>query len=563
MDEVSGSESRITRIAQIWRDTSISKKLYLVVGIMAILLVGELVTLRFAMGKLSAVRAFIGGEGLWSKAQKNAVYQLERYSVTKDERDYQAFIEALSIPDGDRRARTELEKANPDLRIVREGFLQGRIHPDDIDPMISLLRGFSNVSYISEAVNAWKTADEHLVQLRMLANEYRVLSSSPRANSVRVREISSQINGLNHELTRLEARFSEVLGEGSRWLERVVFLLLFFAVLTVEFVGLTLTFFTSRGISRGLRDLNDVAGRIGRGDFSRKLEVKSVDEIGLLTKSVNHMGGLLDQSYRELRNSHLDLEEKVRARTSELEQLAAENASLYEEAKAAIKMRDEFLSIASHELRTPLAALDMHVQMLARAVKPEIGQPDLHRVRQLSENTIRLSRRLSSLQEELMDLTRIRVGKLELKRERCDLVAIVCEATSQVSSESARVGSVVSIHADNPVFGPFDSTRIGQVVTNLLSNAIKYGEGKPIDVTAHAENDRAVIIVRDNGPGIPVDKHTQIFERFERVTNDESVQGLGLGLYISKQIVEAHGGSLTVASRPGQGAEFRAEFKIS
>src|SRR5262245_36113526 len=118
---------------RFWRDLSISKKLYIVIGIMAVLIAGELLTLTFAMSTLSAVRAFVGGESLWTKGQKNAAIHLQRYGITRNEEDFRAFLKYLEAPEGDHAARLELQKPNPDLDIVRAGFRQGNIHPEDID----------------------------------------------------------------------------------------------------------------------------------------------------------------------------------------------------------------------------------------------------------------------------------------------------------------------------------------------------------------------------------------------------------------------------------------------
>src|SRR5581483_9051453 len=132
-----------------WKDISISRKLYTVVGIMGVLILGELFILSFAMGKLSGVRAFVGGESLWSKAQKNAVISLERFSASHDERDYQAFLRALEVPEGDHQARLELLKKSPDMEVIRQGFLKGGIPEADIAPMVDLIRKFHWVSYLS------------------------------------------------------------------------------------------------------------------------------------------------------------------------------------------------------------------------------------------------------------------------------------------------------------------------------------------------------------------------------------------------------------------------------
>ena len=132
----------IELMRQWWRDVSISKKLYIVVGVMACLIIAELLVLRFSMDKLSAVRAFIYGEGIWSKAQKNAVFSLERYGRNGDEKDYEDFLEDLKIIDGDHLARVGLESPHPDLEAVHQSFIQGGLHPSDVRQMTDLIRFF-------------------------------------------------------------------------------------------------------------------------------------------------------------------------------------------------------------------------------------------------------------------------------------------------------------------------------------------------------------------------------------------------------------------------------------
>src|SRR5437868_4514743 len=119
---------------------------------MAVLIAVELFTLWFAIHTLSSVRALVGAEGLWSKAQKDAIYQLEKYYHTRNENDYLAFQKFMLVPLGDHKTRLELLKPNPDMTIAREGFLEGRVHPDDIDGMIKLLRRFHSISYIHNAI---------------------------------------------------------------------------------------------------------------------------------------------------------------------------------------------------------------------------------------------------------------------------------------------------------------------------------------------------------------------------------------------------------------------------
>lgn len=546
--------------ASFWKNISIATKLYAVVGTMALLVIIELLTLKFATDTLSALRAFVGGEASWSKAQKNAVFRFQRYAMTKNESDYVATLESLKVPDGDRKARMELSKINPNMDIVRDGFIEGHIHPDDIPSVVNLLQRFYWVSYISKALDAWTEGDQLLIELRNVVYDYHNMVQRGEQNSQLMQATLDKVIGINDSLTRVERTFSEVLGEGSRWLENIVFVILFFLVITVESIGLTLTFFTSRAISRGLLNLNQVATEFGRGDFSRRLPVTSGDEIGMLTQSVNKMGDLLQKSYNDLLISHRELEEKIRIRTSELEVIANQNSELYKEAKNAVKMRDDFLSIASHELRTPLTALNLLLYLLERAASNQDKEVNVNQVKDLSSKATSLVKKIAILQEVLMDLSQIRAGKLEIKKSVNDVTSVVFECVSQLALESQKFGSEIFLNAKGSIFGNFDSTRIGQVVTNLLTNALKYGEKKPIHINVYENNNFVIIEVIDLGLGISLDKQHQIFERFERVNEDPAVSGLGLGLYISKQIIDAHNGTIDIISSSGRGTKFIAKF---
>jgi signal transduction histidine kinase len=185
------------------------------------------------------------------------------------------------------------------------------------------------------------------------------------------------------------------------------------------------------------------------------------------------------------------------------------------------------------------------------------------KIKALAEASVRQSKRLAVLSEELMDLTRIRLGKLELKRERCDLTNLVSEIASQLGADAANAGSKLSLYIYGPVMAEADCTRFGQVVTNLISNAIKYGEGAPIEVYAGSRDGRFIISVKDFGQGIPPERQARVFERFERAVNDDRISGLGLGLYVSKQIVLAHGGTIELASEAGKGSTFTVSLPLA
>ena len=537
-----------------WRDVSIARKLYWVVGIMAFLIVGELLTLRLAMHTLSAARAFVGGEGLWSKSQKNAAINLLRYGRTKDPADFASFVADMQVPEGDHQARIELFKPAPNLSIVRDGFLRGRIDPGDIDPMIDLLKRFYWTSYLSRAIAIWTQADDLLGEFKSARLAYRaaVVKDDAAAATVSLADIKR----LNERLTTLEDEFSYILGAGSRWIEYLVLTLLSLAVLVVESVGLTLTFLTSRSISRGLNELNVTAMRIGRGNFSGRVAPRSRDEIGQLARSVNQMGEMLGRSYSEL-------ELRVKERTAELEEIARENARLYEMAQRALRVRDEFLSIASHELNTPLTALRLQLQMaqqkMARGDLLRRPPDGIARALEVSERQVV---RLTRLVEDLLDVSRINGGKLTFTIARVNVSEVVRDVVDRFQAQLTKVGSDVTIEIEDGIVGSFDQIRIEQIIDNLLVNVVKYAPGKPVRVSLGRGAGVATLVVDDRGPGIAEDKQETIFERFERGDASSSTGGLGLGLFIVKELVDGQGGSIRLQSRVGEGARFIVKLPI-
>src|SRR5438034_7737306 len=165
---------------------------------------------------VSAGRAYVGGESLWSKAQKEAVYRLSRYTQSRSEEDFRAFRTAIAVPLGDRRARLELEKPKPDIAVVREGFIAGGNHPDDIAGMITLFRRFREVGFMRRAIDYWTEGDEHIAELNAAAEELhaRIVAGDPQPQTLA--PILARIDVLNQQLTPLEVSFSSTLGEASR-----------------------------------------------------------------------------------------------------------------------------------------------------------------------------------------------------------------------------------------------------------------------------------------------------------------------------------------------------------
>lgn len=229
------------------------------------------------------------------------------------------------------------------------------------------------------------------------------------------------------------------------------------------------------------------------------------------------------------------------------------------EAEEAVRLRDEFLLVASHELRTPLTSLQLAIERLTRQLRDDAAPA----VKRALEVCLRQTQRMGGLVEVLLDVGRIRAGSLELNRRPVDLGALVEDVMSQLAEPLARSGSALIVHVTEPVVGSWDGARLEQVVTNLLSNALKFGEGRPIELRVERSRDTARLTVTDQGIGIPPDAQARIFERFGRAVSPHHYGGLGLGLFIVRAIVEAHGGRIDVVSAPGRGSTFTVELPLA
>lgn len=258
------------------------------------------------------------------------------------------------------------------------------------------------------------------------------------------------------------------------------------------------------------------------------------------SKAMKQQVEALEQSRREQEA----LLKKLQATQNELEQ--------------AVRMRDDFMSIVAHEVRTPLNGLILETQLrkmhLARDNAAAFTLDKMHAMVERDERQIKS---LIRLIEDMLDVSRIRTGKLSIRPSRFDLVKLVANLLQNFAPQFDAAESTVTFTADEPVEGPWDEFRIEQVISNLLTNALRYGGKGPIDVRVYSHEGQARVEVQDRGIGISEENQKRIFQQFERVSAKTVVAGLGLGLFISEQIVAAHGGSIVVESRINEGALFR------
>lgn len=241
--------------------------------------------------------------------------------------------------------------------------------------------------------------------------------------------------------------------------------------------------------------------------------------------------------------------------------------ALEDRLRQAVRDREEFLSIASHELRTPLTALHLQMDSLLRTLarRPEEGLASgraLERIERSARTASTQVTRLTKLVDELLDVSRVAAGRLVLEREPVDLAVLAREVAARFDPLMQEAGCALEVHAPGSVIGLWDRARLDLVISNLLSNAIKYGPNQPVSLTVEGGDEVGRLIVRDRGIGIPPEAQARIFERFERAVSTRNYGGFGLGLWIAREVIAAHGGTIQVHSAPKarEGATFIVEL---
>jgi PAS domain S-box-containing protein len=264
-------------------------------------------------------------------------------------------------------------------------------------------------------------------------------------------------------------------------------------------------------------------------------------------------------SKKKISRRHVWLAEELAYRAS----IAFENALIHQNSHEAIRARDEFLSIASHELKTPLQSLTLQNQMRKRNLDKGILTAFApQNLAAMIDSDLRHLMRVKRLIDDMLDIARLRAGKLTFHKESFEVCAFAKDVIFRFRPQMDAAGCMLSLYCAQEVTIFADMYRLEQVLVNVLTNAIKYGAGKPIRVSQEITSDKLRIKVKDQGVGIRKEDLERIFERFERAISSNEVSGLGLGLYISRQIMQEHQGSLYVISSPGEGSEFVIELPL-
>ena len=303
------------RFFRWYNDVSLAKKLYFVMSVIGIFITIGLVALVVSLESLSGIRGYVNGENLWLKSQKDGVYYLSRYALVGNEKDYIAFLQNMQVPLGDKKARLELEKENPDYNIARQGFREGGNHPDDVNSMIELFRRYRNFTYLDQAISIWANGDNEISKLMAVGEQLHreINSASPSEENISI--LLSQIAPINEKLAVLENRFSETTGHGGRWLEDFVLKTLISIMVIVALTGLVFSVSLNKRIANSINDMILVAKKVANGNFTARALTSSKDELGVMSLSVNRMIANLERQFNEINA----VQEKLRIKTKQLD----------------------------------------------------------------------------------------------------------------------------------------------------------------------------------------------------------------------------------------------------
>ena len=561
---------------------------------------------------LSAIRAYVNGEGLWSKAQKDSVLFLTRYAATHSEEDFRRYQEAMRIPLGDHAARVELSRLNFDHRDARRGFLEGKNNPDDVERMIWLFRCCHSFAPLEKAIRIWEQGDVYIGQLNDLSEELHEAITYGQATPAGNARFLSKIYQVNDRLTPLEESFSQTLGEAARNIQWLLWgLLMTGGTLLIGGGILTCSRLLVRfqEADRKYRQLVDTASDailILNAETGKVLESnrKAEEMLGAPASRVIGMPQPLfpvqdapDEGWEKfvanLQKGAVSCRE-MRMRRANTQWISVEvSANLTrigrrtvvqtivrditarkhaedalriarDRALEASHVKGQFLANMSHEIRTPMNGV-LGMLTVLQTTELDAEQKEFTDIAKDSADS------LLTIINDILDFSRIEAGYLELHWEFFDFRSVAGRAMDMLRPKAEQKGLELAFIWDDslPCSLRGDANRLRQILTNLLNNAIKFTEKGSVTLSVERRGGNGApewlwFEIRDTGIGISAEAQTRLFEAFSQADGSitRKYGGTGLGLAISKQIVDLMGGHIGVHSKPGAGSTFWFQFPL-
>jgi PAS domain S-box-containing protein len=568
-----------------------------IVAVFVVIVTIQLALAAVSLDVLSAVRAYVAGESLYSKGQKDAHIHLLGYLADGHEADHEGFLRALAVPRGDRSAREALEQRPAAIEAARHGFLAGGNHADDIDGMIRLFVWFRHLPFMARPIATWTEADALVHEMAGVgARAHELLAAGALDESARA-ALRQRAGELNLRLSALEVRFSEQLGEAARRTQALLVGLNIGLAALLTLTGLAFVRYSARVQARAQAalDVGDLrVARLVQAVNDGVLTLDADDRIVFCNRAAERIFGLRSAAvlgqpvsrYIEIEPpgfgacASVGLVELVgrradasafpiEASVSRLEtdtgrlvtivlrdvteQHAARRERRAREAlEAASRAKTEFLSRMSHELRTPLNAVLGFAQLL----RVDQRAPPTHEQLERIEHIECAGAHLLALVDDVLDLSRVEAGRMAVTLEPVDLRQVVAEALGMLEALAGQHGvrmcpDVVATAA----WVAADRVRLRQVIVNLVSNAIKYNRrGGAVTLSIRSAGDRCELSVVDTGRGIAPDQLHRLFEPFNRLGAEKSsIEGTGIGLVLSRRLAQLMRGSLHIDSQVGRG----------
>ncbi len=524
-------ESALTR----WISPGITRKFVCLNFLLFILAVTLTVLTIFAITIISGVRAYVAGEGLYAKYQKDAVFYLRRYVQTANESDYQNFSNAIMVPLGDGNARRALDKPSPDRDSAARFFRVGQNAPDDVPSLVKLFLRFRHFSFMDAAILIWREGDELTDQLADLGRKAHERIGGGRISPGERADLISHIDELNESLIVLENRFSRTLGEGSRWISQVVLRALLLADLVLLVVGFVASTMLGRSVVKEIDEISSAVGRIAQGDLSTRCTVEGSDEFVRLAEGVNKMASSIEHAQRDLKHAR-------------------------DNALQASRVKSEFLANMSHEIRTPLNVVLGYTDVLA----DEIDAQESADMREHLDAIRRAGRRLNRTIQGILDFSKIEARAFELRPQSIKLATMLERHVEDIRILAEQKNLRLRCVIDDPQATVlFDEYCLSGALTNLLQNAIKFTEEGSVTAKLYRGADRHLkILITDTGIGIEPGYLTRIFEPFSQEESGYTrrFEGNGLGLALTRSYLQLNGATISVRSEKGHGSTFSISF---